>query len=139
MKKEPIVIQVVIHSPVETVWEYWVNPKHITQWAFASDEWEAPYAENNLKIGHTFKTTMAAKDGSSKFDVIGSYTSIQQNELIEYDLEDGRHVIVNFKTMPEGTKVTQTFDPEMENSRELQQAGWQAILNNFKKYVESSS
>ena len=139
MKKEPITIQTLIHSPIETVWEYWVNPNHITQWAFASDDWEAPYAENDLKVGHTFKTTMAAKDGSSKFDFTGSYTSIQQNELIEYDLEDGRHIKVTFEATPEGTKVTQTFDPEMENSRELQRAGWQAILDNFKKHVESSS
>ncbi len=72
------------------------------------------------------------------FDFTGSYTSIHQNELIEYDLDDGRHVIVRFETTPEGTKVTQTFDPEMENSRELQQDGWQAILDNFKKHVESS-
>ncbi|MFZ1720981.1 MAG: SRPBCC family protein [Microgenomates group bacterium] len=139
MNKEPITIQTLINSPIEKVWEYWINPSHITQWTFASDDWEAPYAENDLKVGHTFKTTMSAKDGSSSFDFGGTYTSISQNELIEYDLGDLRHVKVIFETTPEGVKVTQTFDPEMQNSRELQQGGWQAILDNFKKYVESST
>lgn len=139
MQNEMITIQALMYAPIETVWELWVNPKHITQWAFASDDWEAPYAENDLKVGGTFKTTMAAKDGSSQFDFAGSYTNIQENELIEYDLEDGRHVRVTFESTPGGTKITQAFDPEQENSRDLQRAGWQAILNNFKKHVESSS
>jgi uncharacterized protein YndB with AHSA1/START domain len=139
MKNEPITIQTVIKSPIKTVWNFWVDPKHITQWAFASDDWEAPYAENHLEVGSKFKTTMAAKDGSVSFDLTGTYTNIHDNKLIEYDLEDGRHVIVVFETVSEGTKVTQTFDPESENSRELQKNGWQAILENFKKHVESSS
>lgn len=136
---KPITIQTVIDSPLEKVWNFWVDPKHITQWAFASNDWEAPYAENHLEVGLTFKTTMAAKDGSRSFDFSGTYTDIQPKKLIEYDMEDGRHVKVVFETLTEGTKVIQTFDPETENSRELQKNGWQAILDNFKKHVETSS
>lgn len=136
---EPVTIQTVIRAPIEKVWEFWVSPKHITQWAFASDDWEAPYAENDLKVGHEFKTTMASKDGSQSFDFVGTYTEVQENYLIEYDMEDGRHVKVTFETVPEGTKVAETFDLESENSRDVQESGWQAILDNFKKYVESNT
>lgn len=136
---KPITIQTVIYSPLEKVWNFWVNPSHITKWAFASDDWEAPYAENNLEVGGTFKTTMAAKDGSHSFDFAGIYSNVQVNKLIEYDMEDGRHVEIVFETVTEGTKVIQTFDPETKNSRELQKNGWQAILDNFKKYAETSS
>ena len=138
MKNEPITIQTVVHSPIEKVWEFWTNPNHITQWAFASDDWESPYADNDLKVGGKFKTTMAAKDGSHSFDIIGTYTKVIEYELIEHDMEDDRHVKVVFETVPEGTKVTQTFDPESQNSRELQQKGWQSILDNFKKHVEGN-
>ena len=138
MKNEPITIQTFIDSPIEKVWAFWTNPNHINQWAFASDDWEARNAENDLRVGHRFKTTMAAKDGSQSFDFTGIYTNISENKSIEYDLDDGRNVKIVFETLPEGTSVIQVFDPEMKNSRELQQAGWQAILDNFKKYVENS-
>lgn len=138
MKKEPITIQTAINLPKEKAWEFWNDPKHITKWAFASDDWEAPYADNDLKVGGKFKTTMAAKNGSQSFDVIGVYTDVVEFKRIEYDMEDGRHVGIVFETVPEGTKVVETFDPESENSRELQKSGWQAILDNFKKYAESS-
>lgn len=138
MPTQPITIQTVVAAPIEKVWECWINPEHITQWAFASNDWEAPYADNDLQVGHSFKTTMAAKDGSASFDFTGKYTNILEHELIDYVLEDGRRVITGFESVPEGVKVTQTFDPETENTRELQQSGWQAILDNFKKHVEQS-
>lgn len=135
---DPITVQTIINAPVEKVWEYWTSPDHITQWAFASDDWEAPAAENDVREGGKFKTVMAAKDGSASFDFTGTYTAIKEHELIEYDMTDGRHVKIEFVQRDEKTEVIETFDPEQENSEELQRSGWQSILDNFKKHVESN-
>ena len=94
-------------------------------------------AENDLRVGGTFKTIMAAKDKSSSFDFAGTCTAVKENELIEYDLDDGRHVKVEFERTPDGIKITITFDSETEHQEEARRSGWQAILNNFKKYVEA--
>lgn len=133
----PITIETIIAAPLEKVWRFWSEPEHITQWAFASDDWEAPFAENDLRTGGKFMTTMAAKDKSVSFDLHGVYTNVVAHAVMEYDMEDGRHVKVAFAEVPEGVKVTETFDPENENPADLQRAGWQAILGNFKKHVES--
>jgi uncharacterized protein YndB with AHSA1/START domain len=136
MNMRRITAQVVVNAPITRVWECWTKPEHIIQWAFASDDWEAPTAENDLRIDGKFKTVMAAKDGSSSFDFIGTYSVIKKHERIEYDMDDRRHVTVIFGETPEDVRVTETFDPESENPEEMQRAGWQAILENFKKYVE---
>ncbi len=136
-KTEPIKTESEIAAPIERVWEVWTKPEHIINWAFASDDWEAPNAENDLKVGGRFKTVMAAKDKSASFDFTGTYTDIKEHELIEYNIDDGRHVKAEFKIIPDGVHVTVTFDPEKQNTREMQQSGWQGILDNFKKYTES--
>lgn len=133
----PITISATINAPIEKVWKCWTDPTHITQWAFASDDWEAPNAENDLKVGEKFLTRMSAKDKSAGFDFTGVYTAVEENKLIEYDMDDGRHVKNVFEEMPDGVTVTTTFDPENENSEELQRSGWQAILDNFKKHAEN--
>lgn len=138
MDKNAITVQTVVNAPKGRVWEFWNKPEHIVHWAFASDDWEAPAAENDLRVGGRFKTTMAAKDKSKSFDFTGIYTAVKENELIEYEMDDGRHVKVEFTELPEGVKVIETFDPENENPEEVQTGGWQAILDNFKKYVEGS-
>lgn len=122
---------------IDSVWKYWTLPEHIIKWYQASDDWHAPYAENDLKENGKFKTTMAAKDGSTSFDFEGIYTRIQKNKIIEYVLADGRKVKISFTGQGPKTKVVETFDPEKINSLELQRDGWQAILNNFKKYTET--
>ena len=137
MNKTPLTVQVTVNAPIAKVWESWSKPEHITKWAFASDDWEAPSAENDLRTGGTFKTAMAAKDKSAAFDFGGTYTAVKKHELIEYDMDDKRHVKTVFEEMPDGVQITQTFDPEDENTPEFQKAGWQAILDNFKKYTES--
>jgi uncharacterized protein YndB with AHSA1/START domain len=133
----PITVETIVNSPISKVWKAWNEPEHITKWAFASDDWEAPYAENDLRTGGKFKTTMAAKDKSESFDFEGVYTIVEEHKLIEYNMSDGRHVKIEFSETPEGTKVLETFDPENENTEELQRSGWQAILDNFKKHTES--
>ena len=132
---QPITIETTVNAPIEKVWEYWNKPEHITKWAFASDDWHAPASENDVRTGGKFKTRMEAKDGSSGFDFEGTYTNVKENELIEYEMSDGRKVSVKFEQTPEGVKITETFDPENENTPEVQRSGWQAILDNFKKYV----
>ncbi len=139
MNNTPITIQTVVNAPIEKVWEYWNNPQHITHWAFASDDWEAPAAENDLRVGGKFSTTMAAKDKSASFEFGGTYTVVEEHHAISYDMgESGRHVDVAFVETPEGIKIVETFDPENENSIEMQRNGWQSILDNFKKYVEGN-
>lgn len=132
----PITVQTHILAPIDEVWEFWNKPEHITKWAFASDDWEAPSAENDLREGGTFKTVMAAKDKSASFDFAGTYTVVKEHELIEYDMTDGRHVKTEFDAGPNGVTITQTFDPENENPEDMQRSGWQAILDNFKKYAD---
>jgi uncharacterized protein YndB with AHSA1/START domain len=135
--KNPITVQTVVKAPISKVWQYWNQPEHITKWAFASDDWEAPAAENDLRVGGKFSTTMAAKDKSASFDFAGVYTAVKEHALIEYDFGD-RHTKVEFSETPEGVKIVETFDPENENPEEMQRSGWQAILDNFKKYIESN-
>ncbi len=136
MNKNAITVETVVSAPMSKVWEYWNKPEHITKWTFASDDWEAPAAENDLRVGGKFTTTMAAKDKSASFDLSGIYSIVNEYKLIEYDLEDGRHIKVEFLELPEGVKIVETFDPESENSEEMQRNGWQSILDNFKKYTE---
>ncbi len=136
MKK--ITIETIINNNIEKVWEYWNDPKHIVNWAFASDDWESPYAENDIREGGQFLTRMSAKDKSSSFDFVGRYTDVVPNERIEYIINDGRTVTVIFeKISDEVTKITEEFEMENENTEEVQRTGWQSILDNFKKYVES--
>ncbi|GGI23401.1 SRPBCC family protein [Pedobacter mendelii] len=134
----PITIETTVNTPVEKAWEFWNNPVHIKNWAFASPEWHVPHAENDLRKGGKFSTTMAAKDGSMSFDFGGIYTSVDMYKLIEYVLGDGRKVKIVFEADADSTKITETFDPESVNPIEMQKGGWQAILHNFKKYTETN-
>jgi uncharacterized protein YndB with AHSA1/START domain len=134
---QPITVQTTVNAPVSKVWDSWTAPKHITKWCQASDDWHAPKAENDLRAGGKFSTTMAAKDGSASFDFGGTYSTVKTNSLIEYAIEDGRKVKIVFESLGDKTRVTETFEPENTNSIELQRGGWQAILDNFKKYTET--
>jgi uncharacterized protein YndB with AHSA1/START domain len=141
MNQETITVQITVSAPIDTVWECWNKPEHIVKWAFASDDWETPAAENDLRVGGKFKTVMAAKDKSTSFDFTGTYVAVKEHELIEYDMDgdDGRHAKIEFAETPEGVQVTETFGAENENPIEMQRAGWQTILQNFKNYVESGA
>jgi uncharacterized protein YndB with AHSA1/START domain len=138
LEKTAITIGAEINAPVEKVWEFWTNPKHIVHWNNASDDWHTPKAENDLRVGGKFLSRMEAKDGSMGFDFIGAYSKVEPLRQIEYTLEDDRRVQISFAAEGDKTTVTETFEAEQENSRELQQSGWQSIVNNFKRYVETS-
>lgn len=132
-----ITVETTVNAPVATVWESWNNPDHITQWAFASPDWHTPWAKNDLRVGGSFSSRMEAKDGSFGFEFGGVYDAVTTNELIVYTMADGRKVIVEFSAEGDATKVVERFDAETENPVEMQRMGWQAILDNFKKYTES--
>jgi uncharacterized protein YndB with AHSA1/START domain len=133
-----ITVSATIDKPVDMVWEYWTNAHHVTRWNFASPDWHCPSAETNFVEGGEFHYLMAAKDGSFEFDFWGTFQKIEPQKSIEIVLGDQRKMIVLFEKNAEGTKLTEQFEPEQENAEELQQAGWQAILDNFKEYVASS-
>lgn len=133
-----ITVEASINAPVEKVWQCWTEPQHITKWCQANDDWHAPYADNDLQKGGSFKTTMAAKDGSFQFDFGGVYDNVEQHKLIEYTMGDGRKVSISFTGKGNTTHVIETFDAESTNPVELQKQGWQAILNNFKNYTEKN-
>ncbi len=136
--KTAITVEATINAPAKMVWEFWTEPEHITQWCQASDDWHAPYAENDLRPDGKFKTRMEAKDGSMGFEFEGIYTDVQTYRLIEYVLGDGRKVSITFTSDDNVTHVSETFDPETVNPVEMQRGGWQAILNNFKNYSEAT-
>ena len=137
-EKTLITVEATIKSPVEKVWDCWTNPVHITKWCQASDDWHAPHAENDIRTNGKFKTTMAAKDGSVSFDFEGVYTNVQPLAKMEYSIADGRRVSVTFLSQGNETKVVETFEAESVNPVEMQRGGWQAILDNFKKYTEAN-
>ena len=136
MEKTVVTIETAINAPVEKVWQCWNEPDHITQWCAASPDWHAPSAKNDLRVGGAFSTRMEAKDGSFGFDFGGVYDVVKANEYIEYTLGDGRKVKIDFIPTGSSTKVVESFDAETENPVDMQQAGWQAILDNFRKYTE---
>ena len=137
MNENTITVQTNIQVPIEKAWEFWSGPEHITQWNFATEEWHCPKAENDLKPGGRFVWRMEAKDGSMGFDYSGTYVKVIPNELIEKKLDDDRMVRINFKSQDNSTLITETFEAENQNPIELQRNGWQAILDNFKRYAES--
>ena len=134
-----VTVETLVNASIDKVWESWTEPKHITQWCQASDDWHAPAAENDLRTDGNFKTTMAAVDGSVSFDFEGQYTLVAPFEKINYILGDGRTVDIDFLKKDDGVKIIESFVAEDINSIELQRSGWQAILDNFKKYVEGNS
>ncbi|WP_439556808.1 SRPBCC family protein [Dyadobacter sp.] len=135
---QKVTVSTTINAPVSKVWTYFNSPEHVTQWCFASDDWHAPKSENDVRVGGSFTTTMAAKDGSFSFDFGGVYTQVENEKLLDYNMADGRNVKVMFESKGDSTTVTEVFDAESENSVEMQQQGWQAILENFKKHVEAN-
>jgi uncharacterized protein YndB with AHSA1/START domain len=138
--KKTITVQAVIKAPLEKVWNLWTTPEHVTKWNNASDDWHTPRAENDLRVGEKFLYRMEARDGSFGFDFTGIYDEIKRNELIACTMDDERKVKVTFKKNNDvETRVAETFEAESTNPLEMQRGGWQAILDNFKKYVETSN
>jgi uncharacterized protein YndB with AHSA1/START domain len=131
-----IPVETFVSAPINEVWKIWTSPEHIVVWNNASDDWHTPAAENDLRVGGQFVYKMEAKDGSFGFAFSGIYEDVVENTKIAYVLEDKRKVVITFEEQEGGVLVKEVFDPEQVNSIELQQKGWQSILDNFKKYAE---
>ncbi len=135
--KVKITVEETINTPLEKVWNFWTNTSHIVNWNFAFDDWHCPKAENDLRVGGKMTVRMEAKEESFGFDFEGIYDEIILKKK-SYTMTDGRNVSTDFEKLGIETKVKTIFDAESENSIELQKEGWQAILNNYKKYVENN-
>jgi uncharacterized protein YndB with AHSA1/START domain len=135
MSTTKITVQATINAEAKKVWNSYTNPKHIVHWNFADPSWHCPNAENDMQIGGIYKVRMEAKDGSFGFDFEAIYTEIIEGKQFTYEFEE-RTITVQFDNLGNQTEVVVTFDPENENPIEIQQNGWQMILNNFKAYTE---
>ena len=138
--KQPVNITVhtLVHAPLQMVWQYWTDPQHIKNWNSASPDWETTQATSKLKIGGRFSYTMQAKDGSSGFAFSGTYVEVLPQQLLAFQLDDGRQVCITFEAHGDTTSLTETFDAEQYHTAEQQQSGWQAILDHFKAYTEAA-
>jgi uncharacterized protein YndB with AHSA1/START domain len=134
--KETITVETFVNAPIEKVWLFWTKPEHIIKWNSASEDWHTTRAENDLRIGGKFLSRMEAKDKSFGFDFEGIYTDVITNEKISYTLLDDRKVTITFSQIENKVQIKETFEAETENTLEWQKLGWQAILNNFKRYIE---
>lgn len=137
MTTEKITIKATVSADKQKVWDYYTQPEHITKWNFADPSWHCPTATNEMVVGGQYLARMEAKDGSFGFDFEAVYTEINQRENFTY-VGGGRSIIVEFKETNGQTEIVIRFDPEKENSIDLQRKGWQAILDNFKKYTETN-
>lgn len=136
--KTVLTVQNIINAPIEKVWAYWTTPEHITKWCNASEDWHTPDATNDLRVGGKFNTRMEAKDGSVGFDFWGIYDVVTIDKYIAYTLGDDRKVNITFTVEGNNTRLVENFEAESENPIEMQQGGWQAIMDNFKNYAETN-
>lgn len=133
-----ISVETNVRAPVEHVWRAYTSPDDIMKWNAASDDWHTTAATVDLRAGGSFSSRMEAKDGSMGFDFAGTYTKVIKHKLIEYAFGD-RTAQVTFTESPAGVTVQVTFDAEATHTAEQQQAGWQAILENFRRHVEAAT
>jgi uncharacterized protein YndB with AHSA1/START domain len=132
-----ITVETTVNVPVEAAWNAWNDPEAIKQWCSGSPDWHTPRATVDLREGGTFSSRMEAKDGSMGFDFGGTYTKVIPHQQIEYTMEDGRKVEITFEDQGGTTHIVETFDAEGKNPVEMQRAGWQTIMDNFKTYTEA--
>lgn len=133
---EKITVTAIIDAEVKKVWDLYTKPEHITQWNFADPSWHCPRATNDMRVGGKYFARMEAKDGSFGFDFEAVYIALINGKQFTYEF-GGRTATVVLKDLGTQTEITVTFDPETENSIEMQKNGWDAILQNFKRYVET--
>ena len=133
-----ISVSATINADVKKVWDYYTNPEHITQWNYADPSWQCPSASNDMHVGGKYSARMEAKDGSFGFEFEATYNEIAEGKSFTYTMPDNREVNVVFNEDGDKTVVNVTFDAENQNPVEMQKNGWQAILDNFKKYTEAN-
>ena len=134
--RDIVTVQVLVDTSIDTVWKCWTTPADIIKWNNASDDWHTPEASNDLRKGGKFSYRMEAKDASMWFDFGGVYSDIVDKQEINYTLEDGQKTKITFIEVDNKVQVIESFEAEDINSIEMQRQGWQAILDNFQRYVE---
>ena len=134
---EKISISTEVRAPANLVWDCYTKPEHIVNWNYASDDWHCPKAENNLIVGGEYSVYMEAKDGSFGFNLKATYTQLKMGESFVFVMSDGREVSFRITESDGLSRVDILFEAESVNPIDLQRQGWQAILNNFKRYAES--
>ncbi len=137
MNEQKIIVQTTVNVLPDKTWEFYTNPKHIMNWKFASEDWKCPNALNDLTVGGKHFVRMEAKDGSFGFDFEAVYDEIEKDKFFKYTMSDGRKLSAIFTELNGHTNLKLSFDPDEQYSADMQRKGWQAILDNFKKYVES--
>ncbi len=134
--KKSISVDAIVRGSLSDVWRYYTDPGHIVHWNFASSDWHCPEARNDLRTGGTYFARMEAKDGSGGFDFTAVYDEVEPLKKLAYTMPDGRSVITSFETVGDTVRIATVFDAEEENPVDMQKAGWQAILNQFRQYAE---
>ena len=135
----PVTVAVSVQASPERAWQAFTNPTSVTEWNFASADWHCPRAQNDLREGGTFCYRMEARDGSVGFDFEGTFLELSPAATLRYSLGEGREVVVQFTRDGEQTLVSQSFTPDPTHSLEQQKAGWQSILENYKRHVEATA
>lgn len=131
-----VTVEVRVERSAAQAWDAFTDPDAVTAWNFAAETWHCPRAESDLRVGGTFNYRMEARDASAGFDFVGTFTEVRPRERLRYRLGDGRDVTVDFIAVGARTRVIETFTAEDAMPAEQQKAGWQAILDNFKRFVE---
>ena len=139
MQTQPITVSATVNAPLAQVWQQWTTPRDVMGWNHASDDWYTPSAQNDLRVGGAFHYIMAARNSAESFDFSGVYTEITPEKSLAYQMGDRRRVQVTFTQQGSAVLVTETFDPEQANAADVQRAGWQAILDSFKRHAEKAS
>ncbi len=109
----------------------------LKRWNAASDDWHTTAATVDLREGGTFSSRMEAKDGSMGFRLcrdLHEDRCAKTHRITSSAIERPR----SNSLTPKGRQCAGDIDAEATHSIEQQRGGWQAILNNFARYVERS-
>lgn len=139
MASSPLTVSVLLQVDPARAWAAYTEPQAIVQWNFASEDWHCPRAENDVRVGGRLCSRMEAKDGSMGFDFEGVYTEVQPLKRLAYRFGERHAQVVFASEAPHQTWVRVTFEPENEYPLQQQQAGWQAILDNYQRFAERSA
>ena len=92
--------------------------------------------KTSLDPAEHFHTGWKQRTGAGGFDYTGTFEDAVACKSLKSSLADGRKVEASFSGAGTETTVVVKFDPDKQVSEDMQKAGWQAILDNFKKYTE---
>ena len=133
-----ITVESLVRAPLAVVWVAYTKPADIIAWNAASDDWHTTASTVDLRVGGAYSSRMEARDGSFGFDFTGTYSEVETERRLAYDMGD-RVAEIDFLPQDDGVLVRVTFDAENENPAEMQREGWQAILDSFTRHTEAKT